>query len=295
MTGINLLILIALSAIWGGSFLLLRIGVPQFGPVALIESRLALAALFLGIMALVVGRKLQWRSRWRHYLLLGGINSALPFLLLAFSAQTLSASLMSILNATTPIWGAVLAAVWGRTPLTGTTGLGLILGTVGVAILVGFDAITMTPGAPLAIAASLSASLSYAVASMYARSRTQIEPFDNAHGSLWGATLLVLPLALMLPPPSMPQPSMWGAAITLGVLCTGIAYLMYFRLVKEVGAAPALTVTFLVPVFGVLWGHWLLDEVLGLHTLAGSALVICGTALVTGFSPRSLFQKRIRH
>ncbi|WP_028111028.1 DMT family transporter [Ferrimonas futtsuensis] len=293
MTGTNLLTLIALSAIWGGSFLLLRIGVPQFGPVALIESRLALAALFLSIVALVMGRNLQWHSRWRHYLLLGGVNSALPFLLLAFSAQTLSASLMSILNATTPIWGALLAAIWGTAPLTRTTGLGLVLGLTGVAILVGFDAITLTPGAPLAIAASLSASLCYAIASMYARGRTHIEPFDNAHGSLWGATLAVLPLALLLPPPSMPQPSMWGAAMTLGVLCTAIAYLMYFRLVKEVGAAPALTVTFLVPVFGVLWGHWLLGEVLGLHTMAGSALVIWGTVLVTGFSPRSLIQKRI--
>ena len=193
MSTASLVRLLALSAIWGASFLFLRMGAPVLGPALLIGLRVALAAVFLAIVGAVLGKRLALRDHWKHYLVLGLFNSALPFLLFAFAARTLSASLMSILNATAPIFGAVIGAAWTRTALSGRASLGLALGISGVAVLVGFDPSTVGPGAPLAIALGLGAALSYGIATNYAKAATKVDAFANAHGSMWAATLLVAP------------------------------------------------------------------------------------------------------
>ena len=291
MNTVNMLRLVALAAIWGGSFLFMRIAAPVLGPAVLIEYRVGFAALFLAGVAWVLrvrgkGAPLALRQHWKHYLILGLFNSALPFLLFAFAARTLSASVLSVLNATAPMWGALLGAVWGRQPITLRTGLGLVLGTAGVALLVGFDDVSSRPGAGIALVAALAAALCYSIASLYAKSAKSVEPFANAHGTMWAATLFVLPALPFFPSPGTPTPGVWAAVLALGVVCSGIAYLIYFRLIEEVGPTSALTVTFLNPVFGILWGALFLGEVVGWHTLAGSAIVLVGTALVTGFAPR---------
>jgi drug/metabolite transporter (DMT)-like permease len=195
----------------------------------------------------VLGRSMGARRHWRHFLMLGLFNSALPFLLYAYSARTVPASLLSVLNATAPIWAALIAA-------------------------------------------ALAAAFSYGIATNYAKSAAAVEPFANAYGSMWAATLLLLPLMFATPLPSEPpDPHVVASAVALGVLCSGVAYLLYFRLVADIGPAPALTVTFLVPVFGILWGVLLLGETVGWHTFVGSASVLIGTALATGFSPRAVF------
>ena len=288
MTPASLARLLLLSAIWGASFLFIRIGAPALGPVALMEARVLLAALFLAAVALLLRRKLSWRAHWRHYLIIGIFNSALPFLLFAYAALTLSAAMLSILNATSPLWGALITAVWQRAPLGGRTLAGLALGVAGVALLVGFDRIALQAGAGIAIAASLAAALCYAVASNYAKSAMTVEPFANAHGSMWAASLLIAPALLAFPPATSPTAGIVAVVAALGVVCSGVAYLLYFRLIDEIGAAPALTVTFLIPLFGTLFGWLFLAEQVGWHTLAGGAVVIAGTALVTGFSPRLL-------
>lgn len=292
MTHASLLRLLALSAIWGASFLFMRISVPALGPAALIEARVALAALFLAAVAIARRRPLALCRHWRHFLILGALNTALPFLLFAFAAQTLSASLLSILNATAPLWGALIGALALRSGLPAKTASGLVLGLAGVALLTGFDESALRPGAGPAIAAALGAALCYAIASSYAKSVEQVEPFANAHGSMWAATLLVAPLFVAQPAAGMPDATVAAAVVTLGIVCSGVAYLLYFRLVNDIGAAPALTVTFLIPLFGVLWGHLFLDETVGWHTVAGTVVVLAGTALVTGFSPRTLFPGR---
>jgi len=282
----NFLRLLLLAAIWGGSFLFLRIGAPVLGPAVLIEYRVLFAALFLALVGLVLRKRLDIRANWKHYLMLGFFNSALPFLLFAWGARTLSASVLSVLNATAPMWGALLGAAWGRQAISARTGLGLLLGTAGVALLVGFDDVSTRPGAALAVAAALAAALCYGIASLYAKSAKSVEPFANAHGTMWAAALFVLPSLPFFPAPATPTPGVWAAVLALGVLCSGIAYLIYFKLIEDVGPTSALTVTFLNPVFGILWGALFLGETVGWHTLAGSGIVLVGTALVTGFVPR---------
>ncbi|MGE5169452.1 MAG: DMT family transporter, partial [Rudaea sp.] len=283
--------LLLLAAIWGGSFLFMRIAAPVLGPTLLIAVRVSTAALFLLGIALLHRRSLRLAWHWKHYLVLGLCNSALPFLLFAYAAQMLTASLLSILNATAPIFGAVTTALWNRNRLSTRTVAGLILGVAGVAVLVGFDQAALAPGAGMAIAAGLAASLCYGMVSVYARTARQGDAFNNAHGSMWAATLLVMPAVPFFPAIAPATLGVLAAALALGILCSGVAYLLYFRLIADLGPAPALTVTFLIPVFGVLWGWLFLGEDVGMSTVAGSLIVIVGTALVTGFSPAALFAR----
>ena len=277
--------LVLLAAIWGSSFLFIRICAPVMGPAVLIEYRVVLAAIFLAIVGFFLKKRLDWGTNWKHYLILGFFNSAFPFLLFAYAASTLTASVLSVLNATAPMWGALIGAVWSRQPISAKKALGLVLGTCGVALLVGFDAVTSKPGAAIAIVAALVAAISYSVASAYAKSAKAVEPFANAHGSMWAATLLTLPALAFFPSPGTPTPGIMAAALALGVMCTGVAYILYFKLIEDVGTTSALTVTFLNPIFGILWGALFLGEIVGWYTVAGAGIVIVGTALVTGFTP----------
>ena len=284
--------LLTLAAIWGGSFLFTRIGAPVLGPVILVEYRVALAAAFLMIVAVFLHKPLQVTQHWRHYLVLGIFNGALPFLLFGFAAKTLSASALCILNATSPIWGAVIGAVWARHRLNGRTILGLGLGILGVGLVVGFDHLADQRGAGIAIAAALMAACCYGIATTYAKTAKSVDSFSNAHGSMWAATLVIAPAIPFASATAYATTGLMLAVLALGVVCTGIAFLLYFRLVRDVGGTAALTVTFLIPVFGILWGHLFLGEAITLGMIAGSCIVVVGTALVTGFNPATLFLRR---
>lgn len=288
MSSANLFQLLSLAAIWGASFLFMRVAVPALGPAWLIEARVLLGALLLWAVARTLRLRLDVRKQWRHFLVLGLFNTALPFLFFAYAARTLPASLLSILNATGPIWGALIAALWQRSPLRPRAALGLLLGVAGVALLMGADPATLQPGAGWAIAATLGATFCYGLASNYARVAPTAGPLANAHGSMWAAVLWLAPLLAWAPMPAIPSPGVLGAVLGLGLVCTGVAYQLYFRLVADIGAAPALTVGFLIPLFGVLWGWLFLAEPVGWHTLVGGVVVVVGTALATGFDPRSL-------
>lgn len=280
---VSLIRLIALGAIWGSSFIFMRIGVPVFGPSLLIELRVLIAALMLAGVAVWLRQTTPARRHWRYFLFVGFFNTALPFLLFAYAAQVLPASLLAILNSTAPLFGAVIAALWLRTRITPTVTLGLLSGMAGVAVLVGAEMGAAGAGTWLAIAAGLVAPACYGLASTYAKvCQASVTPFANAHGSLWAASLLLLPLALVYPAHTAPQSGDWAAVAALGALCTGGAYLLYFRLVRDVGPTRALSVAFLIPVFGVLWGALFLHEPVGWNTLLGGALVLAGTALTNG-------------
>lgn len=277
--------LLCLAAIWGSSFLFMRIAAHSFGPAYLIEFRVLFAALSLLVVALYLKKNLApLLHHPKHFLMIGLFNTALPFLCFAYAAQTLNASTLAVLNSTAVIWGVIISYLWYRTPISAKGVLGLLLGISGVVVLVGWDALQIGQQAILPIIAAVSAAFCYGIATNYTKNAPQIAAFDNAHGSMWMAVLLVLPLLPFAPMREMPSSFEMLSVTALGVLCTGIAYLMYFRLIAEIGPASALSVTFLIPAFGIFWGYLVLGEPIGLNTVAGTVLVLSGTMLVTGFS-----------
>jgi drug/metabolite transporter (DMT)-like permease len=275
--------LVLLAAIWGSSFLFLRVAVPPLGPIAIAELRVALAGIVLYLWLRLAHIDLAWRTNARLYLLVGVLNSAAPFGLFAFGALYLPASYLVVLNATAPLLGAVVSAVWLGERFTGRSALGFAAGICGVAALVGLGPLALSPMVGLAIAASLLASLCYAIASAYMKRHAgKVKAAAAAAGSQLGASIALAPLLLVAPPTALPTALQWGAGFALGVLCTAIAYLLYFRLIADVGPTRALTVTFLLPVFGMLWAAIFLGEAITPTMAAGCASVLVGTALILG-------------
>lgn len=297
MTSAQFLQLVVLGAVWGASFLFTRIAVGEWGTVWLVGLRVLGGALFLLAMAGVLRAALRWRGELRHYFWLGLVNTALPFALFAWAAHTLNASLLSIINSTAPMWGMLIGALLARQLPRWRELAGLAIGACGVALLVWRDPSALRADSPLPVLAALLAPLCYGIASHYARRRTAHLPaFDVSLGSMWGAVFCLLPGLLFSPRPaagSLAEISAgaWGSALALGVACTGFAYLVYFKLVREVGAASALTVTFLIPLFGILWGALFLGEPVSAATFAGAACVLLGTAWVTGFRIDRLWRR----
>ncbi|MDD1829810.1 DMT family transporter [Photobacterium sp. ZSDE20] len=282
--------LIMLAAIWGGSFLFMRIAANPLGPAVLIEARVLCAAITLLLVSFYLKRKLSFNAHAKHFFILGLFNTALPFLFFAYAAQTLNASTLAILNSTAPIWAAIIGAIWTKTALENKVLLGLGIGVTGVCVLVGWDAMNIGQEAIIPIFAAVMAAFSYGIASNYTKTAPKVEAFNNAHGSMWAAVLIVLPFVFFIPMREAPDLTITTSVILLGAVCTGLAYLLYFNLINELGAPSALSVTFLIPVFGILWGNLFLDEAIGINTVVGSILVITGTMLVTGLSPAQMIK-----
>jgi drug/metabolite transporter (DMT)-like permease len=275
--------LVLLAALWGASFLFTRVAVPAFGPLALAEVRVAIGAAMLVAL-------LAWRADLsdlrRHagsFLLLGAVNTAIPFSLFAYAQLTITAGLASILNATAPLFTALVAWAWLRERLTAMQWLGMAIGLAGVAWLSATKSGLGGGSGAWAIGAAALASFSYGVsASLVKRRFTGVRPLAVAAGSQSGAAALLLPFAVAFWPERPVGAADWLAAITLGVLCTGLAYILYFRLIARVGPASAMTVTFLIPAFAMLWGALALGEAVTGAMLAGCAVILAGTALATG-------------
>lgn len=274
--------LFALAAIWGASFLFVRLSVGALGAVWLTELRVGIAALAMLGYALALGIRLDWRRHWRAYLIMGLGNSALPWLLYAWAGHHLNASTMAILNATTPFYGAICAAIWLGEPLDARKIAGLALGLVGVTLVVGLGSIALTPGVLLGALACITATLCYALTTTWLKKQGQgVAALPLTAASLLVATLTLAPFLPAVPPAAAFTPAVIASVLGIALLCSALAFLLYFRLIAEVGPTRTLTVTFLIPVFGVLWGRLFLGEPLGLGTLAGGALVLAATALVT--------------
>lgn len=281
--------LVLLGALWGASFLFIRVTVPALGPFLLVGLRVGLAATALLLYAIVAGRLPKIRSRWRSFLALGFLNAAVPFCLISAAEIHLTASLAAILNSTTVMFTAMVAAVWMGDALTARKVVGIVLGIVGVTVLVGWDPLPLGGIVLLSVAAMLIASLSYALGATYARwSFSGIPPLGMAIGQLTAATALLLPLSAVSPPGEVPSSSVALCVLGLALLSTAVAYLIYFRLIENVGPTSTVTVTLLVPVFGLVFGVLLLGEPFGPGTLAGLGIILSSVVLITGIS----FRKR---
>src|SRR5438067_543284 len=268
--------LVALAAIWGASFLFMRVAAPAIGPAATADVRMLIAGGTLAAYYAATGFDPHWRRWWRYYLLIGALNCAAPFLLYGYSALELSVGLMAVLNATSPMWGALLSALMLSERLSARRLAGLVLGIAGVALVCGPEA----SGRWLAIAASLGAAFCYGLTGVVLRrwGREASARGMAAGTQLMGGALL-LPL-LVVSPPAWPTPEVVLSVLALGLVCGALAYVLYFRLIADIGATGALTVTYLIPIFGVLWGALFLGEPLSVAMIAGALIVIVGTVLV---------------
>jgi drug/metabolite transporter (DMT)-like permease len=283
MGGRDLGALLLLSALWGASFIFIRVAVPALGPFVLVELRVGVAAVALALCAAFLGRLPKLRVRWRQFALLGMVNVAIPFSLISAAEINLTASLAAILNSTTVMFTAVVAAVWMGDALTARKVVGVVLGIVGVTVLVGWDPIVMNWFVVLSVGAMLAASLAYALGSVYAkRTFAGSPPLAIAIGQLTAAATLMLPLAALSVPDERPSTIVVLSVLGLALPSTALAYMLYFRLIENVGPTSTSTVTLLVPLFGLLFGVVLLDEPVGLGTLAGLVLILSSVTLITG-------------
>ena len=283
MTPASALLLVLLGAIWGASFPFIRVAVPSFGPVPLMAARVMIAAFAFVLYFALTRRRLDLgREPWR-YLVLGALNAAIPFALIAAAELRLNASLGAILNSTAPLFSVFVARIAFGASLRRAQVAGALIGIAGVGALVGVGDLTTDPEFVLAIAASLLAALSYAFGASYAaRTFPGARPLDISAGQLIGATILLVPAAVFTLPPTAPPPEAIGAMLALALLSTVVAYLIYFRLIAEIGATRAIAVTLLVPVSGVLLGTIFLGEVANANLLLGLGLILIGVSLVTG-------------
>ncbi|MCD9032314.1 DMT family transporter [Luteimonas sp. Y-2-2-4F] len=265
-----------LGAIWGASFLFMRVAADDFGPVPLVELRLALGSLVL--------LPFLWRARaafppalWPKLALIGAINSALPFVLFAWAAQRAPAGIGAIANAMTVLFTALVGALFFGERIGTRRAAALLAGFAGVVVLASGKVAGMSVGG--AVAAGATASLLYGVGiNLVRRHLTGLPPAAVAAATLGCAALLLLPLAVATWP-ARPVPALsWLSAAALGVLCTGIAFVMYYRLIARIGAGRASTVTYLVPLFGVGWAWLLLDEPLTWSMALAGALILGSVA-----------------
>lgn len=255
---------------------------------------MGLGALFLFVVSLFLNSKLRSGENWKHYLMLGLLNAAIPFCLYAFAAKTVSASLLSILNSTAPIWASLIGSILFKAETPKTAWIGMAVGLMGVALLTGIEALTLPEGGLLAIFAVLGATFCYGAGTNYAIRSKPNDAFSNAHGSMWAATFVLAPFFLFSDQtPTEVSLIVMLSILLLGVICSGVAFLLYFRLVQDIGATSTLTVTFLIPVFGVLWGVIFLGESFGWHSLLGTVLIFFGLSMVTGLD-RRVFKNHLR-
>ncbi|HEX2011877.1 MAG TPA: DMT family transporter, partial [Roseateles sp.] len=272
---------------WGASFLFMRLGAYEFGPIAMAALRVGLASLVL--LPLLAARQglAELGREWKPLLMVGLLNSALPFALFSYAALSITAGLSSILNATTPLWGAIVAWVWLAQRLSPARSAGLVLGFAGVLFLAWDKASFKPGGSGWAILACLAAALSYGIAASYTkRFVAHVAPLTVATGSQIAAALMLAPPAALLWPAETPSLRAWVGVVLLAVLCSALAYILFFRLMRRIGPSNTIAVTFLIPVFAVLWGWLFLAEDFTLHMALGCAVVLLGTALAVGLLPR---------
>ena len=278
---------VLLAAVWGSSFLFMRLGVTEFGALPTAGVRVAIAALFLLPVLWHQGLAGDLRQHWKSTFFVGLLNSAIPFACYAYALLSISTGLSSILNATVPLFGALIAWLWLRDRPNGSRTLGLLIGFAGVALLA-WEKASFKPGASgvatgWAVMACLLATLCYGISASYTkRYLTHLPSLVTATGSQIGAALgLALPTVWFWPEQA-PGLRAWMALLVVGVVCTGVAYILFFRLISQIGPAKSLAVTFVVPVFAVLYGVVLLSAAVTHWMLLCSLIIICGTSLSTG-------------
>ncbi|MGE9752735.1 DMT family transporter [Bacillus inaquosorum] len=254
----------------------------RLGPLFLIESRVGIAAISLIIFARLLKQKIEIKHKWKELMILGAINAAIPFVLIAYAELNLSASLAAIINSTTPLFSVIISILWLKEGKNMRTFLGIIMGCIGVGILVGWSPIQLNVKVILSIVAISLAALIYGIGGVYSKRAFQdMKSFDLAIGQQLGASIVLLPFALLDMPNKLPSIGVTISVLGLAIFSTSVAYLLNFYLIKNIGPTKTVSVTLLVPIFGIIWGVLFLDERTTLSTYIGLSVVLMSILLVS--------------
>lgn len=279
--------LLLLSAIWGASFMFIRIAVPELGPWSLVGVRMGIASMTILPIVLLKGELGMIIRHWRHMLLIGVISTAIPFLFLAVTTQFSSAGFASIINSFTPIWSAIIGWVWLREYLSVRAIIGIFLSFLGMLVMVTDTRTISSSFLLLPVLTGVLATFSYALTGNYARRFVpEVPSLAMAGGSQCFSFLCLLPFMLWFWPEQSISTRTWVSMAALGIICTGFALIMYFHLLKRIGVANTVLVTYMAPVFAMLWGKLVLQEAITLQMLGGAAFILSGIALTTGIIKR---------
>jgi len=277
----DLLKLILLAAIWGSSFVFMRIIAPVLGPVVTADLRIFIAGLFLLTYSLFKGINLNWKKNWIRYLYIGVISLAIPFSLFSYAAMYIPASYSVVLNSTTPLFGVLLSALMLNEKITIFKVLGIFLGMTGVFVIADVKAASINAQFLISVLACLFAAALYAYNSIYVKLKaSDISPMALSTGSQIFAGLALatlIPVSPVIKPVTM---TVVLCLLALAIICTAVAMLLYYQLLESVGPTKSLTVTFLMPVFGIMWGAIFLNEIITFKMVMGSILILMGTGLV---------------
>lgn len=282
-----IVILVILAAIWGSSFLFARISVGEFGAIPLSAARSLIAALTLVPILLWSGQWPHFRDNWRHFVMLGLISTALPFTFITLTTQFATAGFAAVLNSLMPILSAAIAWAWLKESLSVAAVIGIALSFIGVVAMITDTQSIETGHLWLPVLTGFGAAFFYALTGNYARRYVPHVPsIAQATGCQVFAAAFLIPPALFLWPDQAISAAGWTNAVILGVMCTSLAFILYFHLLGNVGVARTAIVTYLIPVFAMLWGFLFLGEVVTLEMGAGTALILTGIALTTGMFRR---------
>ncbi|MFN3628780.1 MAG: EamA family transporter [Casimicrobiaceae bacterium] len=275
--------LLLLGALWGAAFMFLRVAAPEFGVFALAGARVGLAGVLMLAIVLATARTLHWRARWMRYVLVGGVNTALPFLLYGFAALHIPAGYSAIANATVPVWSALIAWRLYHQQLGASVWLGIAVAFVGVYVLVGLQPVAVTALSVLGMVAALAGAALYAVSGyLISRHFAGGDGVAGATGMVLGAFVWLALPALIGAPPTRPSANAWAAVALLAIFCTAIGYILFFGLIRDYGPQRAATVAFLFPAFAALWGFLVLGEPITANMVLGMVMVFFGTTLISG-------------
>jgi drug/metabolite transporter (DMT)-like permease len=286
--------LFGLAALWGASFLFIRIASPVFGPILTIQGRVTLAGLALLIFLIVSKKSMFLHKYWKQYLIIGALNAAVPFTLIATAALYLPASISAILNSLTPLFTGLVVWGWLQEKLSVSKWVGTVFGVVGVFILVGWSSIPYTKEMIFAVILSILSTISYGIAGVYAKKNfANVPALSLAAGQQIAASILLVPFTFINLPKNTSHITTVSvlAVVALALFCTAIAYLLYFYLINSVGPTKTLSVTFLIPVFGLMWGQIFLQEELTVGMIAGLMVILGSVYLINDVHLKVLFSR----
>ena len=274
--------IVLLGALWGAAFMFMRVAAPEFGAFSMAAARVGLACVIMLALVAALRQSLEFRKRWKTYLAVGAVNTAIPFVAYSFAAIHISAGYSAIANSMTPVWSALIMWLWFKEPLGALKWLGIVFAFAGVLVLVGLQPVALTPMVIFAMLAAVLAAGMYAAASfLIRRYLSELSGLAAATGMVWGATMWLLLPGLFFAPPALPSVAAWSAVLAMSVFCTVAGYALFFHLIKTVGPQRASSVAFLFPAFAAFWGWLILSEPITANMIAGMIAVLAGTALVS--------------